>query len=103
MSTPDWMSQAACARFPDLPWIADTNRAPDVLVDIMREICAGCPVANACAAYVDTARITGGWWAGKDRDPETIWSHVEWVPVIGRKGRLLGEQAALALDLAVAA
>lgn len=103
MSGLDWMSDAACARLPDLPWLADTGTAPDVLVDIMREVCATCPVSADCSAYVDTARITGGWWAGEDRDPEAIWLHVEWVPVIGRKGRLLGEQAALPLDLAVAA
>jgi hypothetical protein len=103
MSTPDWMSDAACARIPHLPWTTDTHRAPDVLVDIMREVCAACPVAAACAAYVDTASITGGWWAGEDRDPEAIWHRIEWVPVLGRKGRLLAEQAALPLDLAVAA
>ena len=103
MTCPAWMSHAACARFPDLPWTADTGTAPDVLVDIMREVCDQCPVRLACAAYVEAERITGGWWAGEDRDPEAIWHNIEWVPVVGRKGRLLGEQAALPLDLAVAA
>ena len=103
MSGLDWMSEAACARVPALPWSADTGTAPDVLVELMREVCAGCPVADACAAYVETAKVTGGWWAGEDRDPEAIWLQVEWLPVIGRSGRLLGEQAALPLDLAVAA
>ena len=103
MNDLDWMSDAACARCAALPWSADTGTAPDVLVDLMREVCAGCPVANACAAYVETGNITGGWWAGEDRDPEAIWLQVEWLPVIGRSGRLLGEQAALPLDLAVAA
>jgi hypothetical protein len=103
MSGLDWMREAACSRFPHFPWTADTGTAPDVLVDLMREVCAGCPVADACAAYVQTAKVTGGWWAGEDRDPEAIWHQVEWLPVIGRSGRLLGEQAALPLDLAVAA
>ncbi len=70
MSTPAWMEHAACATRENrgLPWTTDTIEAPTVLVELMQETCAGCPVRLACAAYARTA--TGGWWAGIDRAPE---------------------------------
>lgn len=98
-----WMSEAACIRVPGLPWTADTSTAPEVLVDLMREVCAACPILDACGSYATAGHVTGGWWAGQDRDPEAIWRRIEWVPVIGRSGRFLGEQAVLPFDLAVAA
>ena len=98
-----WMREAACMRAPGLPWTADTGTAPDVLVDLMRDVCAACPVRVACVAFVEAEHVTGGWWAGQDRDPEAIWHRIEWLPVIGRSGRFLGEQAVLPFDLAVAA
>jgi hypothetical protein len=94
-----WMRDAACV--PGLPWTTDTadvERLPVVLVDLMRATCEGCPVRAACEDYVSREEISGGWWAGADRDPEAVWALVEWVPVTGPGGRLVGEQAILPLD-----
>lgn len=70
MSTPAWMDHAACAtrETRGLPWTTDAIETPAVLVELMQETCAACPVRLACAAYARTA--TGGWWAGVDRAPE---------------------------------
>lgn len=68
---PAWMGEAACAA-PEtrgLPWTSDTRETPTVLVELMRETCAGCPVRLACAAFAARGEVTGGWWAGLDRDP----------------------------------
>lgn len=92
-----WMAHAACAQAPGLPWTEDTGTFPDVLADIMTQTCATCPVHDACATYATDTPVTGGWWAGQDRDPDTIWHHVEWVPVHNRSGHLLAEQATLPL------
>lgn len=68
MSAPAWMEHAACAtrEARGLPWITDEAGAPTVLVEIMKETCAGCPVHLACAAYSRQSKATGGWWAGVD-------------------------------------
>lgn len=65
-----WMRDATCARV-DLPWTADSTRVPPVLVMLMQEACAQCPVLEQCTDYVAVQRISGGWWAGKDRNPTT--------------------------------
>ena len=69
MSTPAWMNDAACAAKDKrgLPWTSDTGTVPTVLVDLMQETCAGCPVRAECATYANTTPTTGGWWAGLDR------------------------------------
>ncbi|MER7609278.1 WhiB family transcriptional regulator [Nocardioides sp. NPDC127503] len=66
------MEHAACAtrEARGLPWTTDEIETPTVLVDLMRETCAGCPVRLACAAYARSSKATGGWWAGVDRAPE---------------------------------
>lgn len=63
-----WMADAACADRLDLPWITDSSAVAARTVRAMRAVCDGCPVRVACASYVVTADVTGGTWAGKDRD-----------------------------------
>jgi hypothetical protein len=67
-----WMADAACTRMPGLPWIENRQQVPRVIVDLMREICAGCPVLAECADFVVDAEITAGWWAGASYDGYTV-------------------------------
>lgn len=60
-----WMARGACMEHPGLPWTEGLNRVPEVLVEIMRELCDGCPVREECAAFVVEAEVTAGWWAGQ--------------------------------------
>ena len=73
MSTTAWMNQAACAarEARGLPWTTDTELLPSVVVEIMTETCDGCVVRSACNAYAILERVSGGMWAGIDRDPTT--------------------------------
>lgn len=59
-----WMADAACVRHSALPWVEDLRKVPRVLIEIMREVCADCPVREACARYAVDVGITAGWWAG---------------------------------------
>lgn len=63
----DWMEDAACRRIPDLPWTAERGTGPTVLADLMADICGICPVREACAEFVATENVTGGYWAGAHR------------------------------------
>lgn len=63
-----WMVHAACTRIPGLPWTE--NRAPRLLVDLMAETCAACPVQEVCAAFVHETPVVAGWWAGSFRSPD---------------------------------
>ena len=124
MSTHDtnWMARAACASRLDLPWTQDAAQVTPWQVVTMRAICADCPVLFDCLNAVDDLDVTGGWWAGHDRDPHADVSHlappdfatddtpappapaplqglaVAWVPVRGKRGRVLAEQAAFTFD-----
>lgn len=69
-----WMTQAACSRRPDLPWTTDTTAVPTTAVASMSAVCAGCPVMASCWAYAAAEDITGGYWAGIDRDTTTARS-----------------------------
>ncbi|MGA8995117.1 MAG: hypothetical protein WB441_12505 [Nocardioidaceae bacterium] len=40
-----------------------------VLVEVMAAVRGDCPVRLACLAHVAHAHVTGGFWAGADRDP----------------------------------
>lgn len=62
------MRAAACVDRPDLPWTNDADRLRPVQVRAMGRVCGGCPVRNYCAAYATEAGVTGGFWAGRDRD-----------------------------------
>ncbi|MBG6098320.1 WhiB family transcriptional regulator [Nocardioides luteus] len=70
MSTPAWMNDAACAtrEARGLPWTTDTLELPEVVVDLMRSTCDDCLVRSACNAYVIAEGVSGGMWAGTDRD-----------------------------------
>lgn len=114
-----WSGRAACADRLDLPWTTDAADVTAWQAATMRAICADCPALFDCLAAVDDLDVTGGWWAGTDRDPHAQTAHldppawatddpapapastglvVSWVPVRGKRGRLLAEQAAFALD-----
>jgi len=48
----------------------------------MRHLCLGCPVLADCAAYVEQAHPSAGWWAGTNRDPAYAEpARPGWVPV----------------------
>jgi len=97
-----WMRHGSCLATPGLPWTSDTREVPSVLVEEMTAICGSCPVRLACTAYVCDRNVTGGFWAGADRDPRAasaeMWEHVEWVPQRTPQGRNAGEQGSLPLD-----
>lgn len=68
----DWMADAACTRVPGLPWVENRQQVPRLIVDLMRETCAACPVLADCADFVIDAEITAGWWAGASYDRYTV-------------------------------
>lgn len=67
-TTARWMPSAACLTRPDLPWTTDTGQSAPAALRAMERVCARCPVRNHCAAYAVEAHVTGGFWAGQDRD-----------------------------------
>jgi hypothetical protein len=97
----DWLRSAACATRPGLPWTEDTDTVPEVAVEQMKAVCMACPVRSLCDLYVVALDVSGGFWAGRDRDPELpdrlAAQSVEWLPVKDKRGFLVAEQAALSL------
>ena len=110
-----WEAHAACAARPDLPWLTDAAHVTGAQAAAMRAVCDACPVVLDCLAAVDALDVTGGWWAGADRDPDTLaptppaWASpgsgspaeegavvlTVWVSVRARRrGPILGEQLA---------
>ena len=67
-NTGRWMPLAGCLARLDLPWTTDTSSSSRAQVHAMTRVCSGCPVRDHCAAYAVEAHITGGFWAGSDRD-----------------------------------
>lgn len=63
-----WMADGACTAMPGLPWIDCPSRVPPFVADLMAETCAHCPVLGRCAAFVEEAGITAGYWAGESQD-----------------------------------
>lgn len=70
-TAPHWTAAAACARRTDLPWTRDAADVTPWQAETMRVVCRACPVLLDCLAAVDELDVTGGWWAGADRDPHT--------------------------------
>ncbi|MDO5710307.1 MAG: hypothetical protein Q4P32_01015 [Micrococcales bacterium] len=66
----DWTTSAVCADRRDLPWTSDTVDVTPWQAETMGVTCQGCPVRSDCLSAVDALDITGGWWAGRDRDPD---------------------------------
>jgi hypothetical protein len=71
MNHPDlaWMDTAACTRpeHHQLPWLVKTEQlSPDEL-SRLRQVCAGCPVAAACADDVARHHVRTGSWSGTHR------------------------------------
>lgn len=78
MNTHDtqWTARAACASRLDLPWTLDAAAVTPWQAATMRAVCGDCPVLFDCLAAVDDLAVTGGWWAGADRDPHADLSHL---------------------------
>jgi WhiB family redox-sensing transcriptional regulator len=56
----DWREQAACAQRPDLDWFdLDCYLLPAL------QVCARCPVADACLAYAIRHGCQDGLWGGE--------------------------------------
>ena len=66
----------------------------------MRGVYAACPILAECAAYVESADVCAGWWAGRDRDPDAHEPPApDWVPVTRGRSAVEGlEQGVLPLD-----
>lgn len=64
----DWMHEAACADRPGLPWLNDAEDVPPWDRLVMAAICDTCPVCTHCTAFVASAEVTGGFWAGAHRE-----------------------------------
>lgn len=71
-----WTARAACASRLDLPWTLDAADVTPWQAATMRAICADCPALFDCLAAVDDLDVTGGWWAGADRDPHADTTHL---------------------------
>jgi len=104
MTTHDnaWTRSAACAARPDLPWLADTTDVTAWDAETMRTVCDSCPVLLDCLAAVDELGVTGGWWAGRDRDLHAAPAPAapSWVPVRTRRGGpVVAHQGAFPLHL----
>jgi hypothetical protein len=63
-----WMTDAACAQRPGLPWIDNPIRVPPIAIEAMAAVCASCPVRPRCQRFVDEAEIAAGYWAGESRN-----------------------------------
>jgi hypothetical protein len=105
-----WLDSASCADRPDLPWIAAASHVSREDAQRMRAVCRACPALDACQAAASSWRVTGGWWAGAQRDPDVV--EVEelmepaevWVPVtVGRDRRALTGVMQALIDIGGAA
>jgi Transcription factor WhiB len=103
----DWARAGLCHQptHAGLPWVGEPDEVTTGDITRMTRVCGACPVQAACAAYATQADVTAGFWAGvwhtnQDQDSPDPCSGVvpvEWVPVTGRHGVVIGEQAALVL------
>lgn len=63
-------ARAACVRRPDLPWTSDAEHVTPWQALTMGAVCDSCPALVECRRAVDAFAVTGGFWAGQDRDPD---------------------------------
>lgn len=64
-----WMKRASCATTrPDLPWLHDSHAVSDDDARTMARVCGHCPVFTKCVRHAAETNVTGGYWAGLDRD-----------------------------------
>ncbi|WP_409483038.1 hypothetical protein [Arsenicicoccus dermatophilus] len=102
-AAPSWQTRAACASRTDLPWLTDAADLDRWAVLTMRAVCDACTVLLDCLAVVDDLDVTGGWWAGQDRDPHAVQlldAAPSWVPVrTSKRGPIIAQQGAFPLDL----
>lgn len=61
MST-EWREAAACRGLPHAPWYADRRDRP--AQELAQELCAVCPVRQACLDYSLAAGEKHGVWGG---------------------------------------
>ncbi|MGL5930191.1 MAG: WhiB family transcriptional regulator [Dermatophilaceae bacterium] len=91
-----WQTLGSCTARTDLPWTTDTTDISPWDADTMRTVCSSCPVRAACDTYATEHDVTGGWWAGRDRDPDADPApSPSWVPIKVKGGRLDIEQGLL--------
>jgi hypothetical protein len=67
----DWRSEALCRQFSSMPWLVEPDRRSLSSKASMRVVCRACPVRSECEAYVERYAIISGFWAGRDRTPDT--------------------------------
>src|SRR5438093_12866778 len=117
-----WQADGLCLVEPDLPWTASQSVIGPDQQDRMTALCSDCPVASACAGYVEQAGIEAGYWAGAWRDPDHLasngqredlahndpdtdtdtvqgdpWAVLEWLKIRRARCRATGEQATIPL------
>ncbi|MFC7596295.1 WhiB family transcriptional regulator [Terrabacter sp. GCM10028922] len=98
-----WQSLGSCGSRTDLPWIGEPDEIGPWDAESMRSVCRACPVLADCAAYVQDANVSAGWWAGTHRDPTYIEpARPGWVPVRTRRSCVDAQQGLLPLPLAPA-
>ena len=56
----DWMNHAACRQRDDLDWFD-----LDCHLNAVLEVCAICPVGDACLDYAIRNELTDGVWGGE--------------------------------------
>ena len=69
---PFWMSQGLCGTFASLPWIAESEARSPAATAAMELVCHLCPVRVECEKYVDSTHVVSGFWAGRDRTPDSV-------------------------------
>jgi hypothetical protein len=83
-----WMSRGACISRGDLPWTAEPENTTMRQLLVMGGVCRLCPVLSDCRGLAKRARVTAGFWAGKNRDKTTRGAGPEWAtePLPGLAG-----------------
>lgn len=70
---------AACREYPALPWTETPGTYPDVVEDMMVDVCHACPARGLCVTAVAQGKAVGGIWGGlpgvdlAPGEPARIW------------------------------